>query len=226
MKETLNKYELIGIYGASGFGKEVLPLLRNILEQSAVRTRIVFIDDSPSLSELSGVPVISYEDFTSHKNIAAIIAIADSKVRQILTDKLRMSKINIIALTAESHIQMDDVKIGNGALICDNTMITSNVEIGKSFQMNIYSYVAHDCKIGDYVTFGPRVMCNGNVHVENYAYIGAGAMIKQGTPTKPLIIGEGAFIGMGAVVVKSVPPYSVVFGNPASVIKTLPHPSN
>jgi acetyltransferase-like isoleucine patch superfamily enzyme len=41
-----------------------------------------------------------------------------------------------------------------------------------------------------------------NIHIEDHAYIGTGAIIKQGTPDKPLVIGKGAVIGMGAVVTK------------------------
>ena len=93
--------------------------------------------------------------------------------------------------------------------------LTSNIKIGKFFHGNIYSYIAHNCIIGDYVTFAPRVNCNGNIHIHNHAYIGTGAIIKQGMADKPLIIGEGAIIGMGAVVTKDVPPGVVVIGNPA-----------
>ncbi len=37
---------------------------------------------------------------------------------------------------------------------------------------------------------------------EDHAYIGTGAVIKQGTPDQPLVIGKGAVVGMGAVVTK------------------------
>ena len=97
-------------------------------------------------------------------------------------------------------------------ILCPFTTITSNTKIGKGFHANIYSYVAHDCIIGDYVTFAPSVKCNGNVHIEEHAYIGTGAIIKQGTPEKPIVIGKGAVVGMGAVVTKSVKPGDVVFG--------------
>ena len=39
--------------------------------------------------------------------------------------------------------------------------------------------------IGDFVTFAPGVKCNGNIHIEDHVYIGAGAVIKQGTPAQP-----------------------------------------
>ena len=65
------------------------------------------------------------------------------------------------------------------------------------------------------MTFAPRVQCNGYVHIQDHAYIGASAVIKNGTDDAPLIIGKGAVIGMGAVVTKNVPPFTTVVGNPA-----------
>ena len=69
--------------------------------------------------------------------------------------------------------------------------------------------------MGDFVTFAPGVHCNGNVVVEDHAYIGTGAILKQGQPGQPLVIGKGAVVGMGAVVTKSVAPGATVVGNPA-----------
>jgi acetyltransferase-like isoleucine patch superfamily enzyme len=79
----------------------------------------------------------------------------------------------------------------------------------------MYSYVAHDCRIGDYVTFAPGVKCNGHIVIHDFAYIGTGAVLKPGSYGSPLVIGEGAVIGMGAVVTKNVGAGEVVAGNPA-----------
>jgi acetyltransferase-like isoleucine patch superfamily enzyme len=93
--------------------------------------------------------------------------------------------------------------------------LTSNIRIGRHFHANLYSCVEHDCVIGDFVTFAPGVRCNGNVHIGDHAYIGAGAIIRQGVAGAPVEIGAGAVIGMGAVVTRSVAPGMVVAGNPA-----------
>jgi acetyltransferase-like isoleucine patch superfamily enzyme len=103
-------------------------------------------------------------------------------------------------------VVMDDVVIGEGALLSPFVTLTSNIRIGRFFHANLYSYVEHDCVIGDFVTFAPGVKCNGNIVIEDHAYIGAGAVIKQGKPSQPLVIGRGAVVGMGAVVTKNVPP--------------------
>ncbi len=109
----------------------------------------------------------------------------------------------------------DGVTIGSGAILQPFVTLTANIIIGRCFHANIYSYVAHDCVIGDFVTFAPSVHCNGNVHIHDHAYIGTGAILRQGTPDKPLTIGAGAIVGMGAVVTKDVPPGVTVIGNPA-----------
>ena len=210
----------IGVYGASGFGKEVMPLVRQqypILLQA----QFVFIDDGQAGTTLNGYPVLSYADFVSHsaKHKAVTIAIANSRVREKLVIRLEQDGIQHLAVQAANTVVLDAVEIGEGSLLCPFSCLTSNIKIGKFFHANIYSYVAHDCIIGDYVTFAPAVKCNGNIHIEDHAYIGAGAVIKQGTPDKPLVIGKGAIVGMGAVVTKSVTAGVTVVGNPARILE-------
>jgi acetyltransferase-like isoleucine patch superfamily enzyme len=109
-------------------------------------------------------------------------------------------------------------EIGEGAIFCPFTTVTANAHIGKFFHANLYSYVAHDCMIGDYVTFGPSVHCNGGTVIKDHAYIGTGAVIREARDGKPIIIGEGAVVGMGAVVTRNVEPHTTVVGNPAAPI--------
>ncbi|MDH2926809.1 acetyltransferase [Lonepinella koalarum] len=206
----------IGIYGASGFGKEVMPLVRQQYPNLR-KENFVFIDDGSELNDLNQYRVISYNEFlsSSEQDKGVVIAIANSAVRELLSVKLEQDNIPQLSIQALNTVVLDDVVIGEGSILCSFTCLTSNIKIGKGFHANIYSYVAHDCIIGDYVTFAPSVKCNGNVHIEDHAYIGTGAVIKQGTPKRPITIGKGAVIGMGAVVTKSVPAGVTVFGNPA-----------
>jgi acetyltransferase-like isoleucine patch superfamily enzyme len=50
-------------------------------------------------------------------------------------------------------------------------------------------------------------------------YVGTGAVIKNGTPTQPIVIGDDAVIGAGACVTKSVAPGLTVVGVPARPIQ-------
>jgi sugar O-acyltransferase (sialic acid O-acetyltransferase NeuD family) len=211
---------LIGVYGASGFGKEVMPLVRQQFPILA-KENFIFIDDGKAGTHLNGYSVLTYTDFIKQpvSNKLVTIAIANSSVREKLVTQLNQDNIQHLAIQAINTVILDEVEVGEGSLLCPFTCLTSNIKIGKFFHANIYSYVAHDCVIGDYVTFAPGVKCNGNIHIEDHAYIGTGAIIKQGTPDKPLVIGKGAVIGMGAVVTKSVPAGVTVVGNPARILE-------
>ncbi|KZY84843.1 acetyltransferase [Oleiphilus sp. HI0081] len=210
--------EIYAVYGASGYGREVMPLVRQQYAQNDSNSQLfVFIDDNPTLNEVNSHKVYSYSEFlkldVNRKNVA--VAIANDEVREKLSIQCVEDGIHLLDVTASNVINMDDVSIDKGYILSPFVTLTSNIKIGKSFHANIYSYVAHDCVIGDYVTFAPGVKCNGNVHIEDHAYIGTGAILKQGTPNKPLVIGARAIIGMGAVVTKDVPPNTTVVGNPA-----------
>ncbi|MBE9400353.1 acetyltransferase [Acinetobacter albensis] len=210
----------IGIYGASGFGKEVMPLVREQYPHLS-KEQFVFIDDGQAGTFLNLYPVLSYSNFLANPSSekAVTIAIANSKVREKLVARLEQDNVKNIDVKASNVVILDEVQMGEGSLLCPFTCLTSNIKIGKFFHANIYSYVAHDCVIGDYVTFAPGVKCNGNIHIQDHVYIGTGAVIKQGTPEKPLVIGKGAIVGMGAVVTKSVAAGTTVVGNPARILE-------
>lgn len=207
-----------GVFGASGFGREVMPLVKQMALENDY---LVFIDDAPKSVTLNGYDVLTYEQFIAleNKSKKITIAIADSTIRKTLSTRIKNDEVETFQVEASNTVKMDHVSIDEGAILSPFVTLTSNVEIGSYFHANIYSYVAHDCKIGNFVTFAPSVKCNGNVYIEDFAYIGTGAIIKQGTPEKPLVIGKGAIVGMGAVVTKSVKAGDVVFGNPAKSFK-------
>lgn len=209
---------LYAVYGSSGFGREVMPLAVDYLKKNCLyHDNLVFIDDAMAGSVINGFSVLSYEEFIEYTAVEKYIAfaIANSSVRETLSEKTKLDGVKSWALHHSNVVEMHDVTIGEGSVLCPFVTLTSNIKIGQHFHANIYSYIAHDCVIGDYVTFAPGVKCNGNVHIEDHAYIGTGAIIKQGKPGRPLTIGKGAVIGMGAVVTKNVPAGETVIGNPA-----------
>jgi len=213
----------VAIFGASGCGRGVMPLARQLWAACGEPYQLVFVDDQPPATACNGHRVLTYAEWlaqpASSRHIN--IAIANSAVRQKLVQRCAADGVQFFEVRASNVVQLDDVQLGEGAILCPFVTLTSNIRIGKHFHANIYSYVEHDCVIGDYVTFAPGVMCNGNVVVQDHAYVGTGAVIKQGQPGQPLVIGQGAVVGMGAVVTKSVPPGVTVVGNPArQLVKT------
>lgn len=199
---------LIGVYGASGCGRGILPLLR----EQHPEADLVFIDDGKAPGHVNGHAIWAWSQFLAHEaaDKSVSLAIAAPKVRQSLAEKAALADIPLVEARAASVVQMDDVSIADGACLSPFVTLTSNIRIGRCFHANLYSYVEHDCVIGDFVTFAPGAKVNGNVTIGDCAYIGSGAVIRQGTT-----IGAGAVVGMGAVVIRDVQPGVTVVGNPA-----------
>ena len=211
------------IYSCNGFGREIVPPFRKALEAAGVRPDLVWVDDDPDFigKIVNGAPVLSFDQLTSaeHRDRLVSVAIAMPTARAKVVEKCEAAGLSFCSIVALDHSRYDDVEVKEGAICCANTMITSNVRIGRHFHLNIYSYVAHDCVVGDFVTFAPGVRCNGRVFIDDFAYIGTNAVFKQGQEGKPLRVGKGAVVGMGAVVTKDVPPGVTVVGNPAAPLK-------
>jgi sugar O-acyltransferase (sialic acid O-acetyltransferase NeuD family) len=209
---------LWGVFGAGGHGREVMPLARQQVTKADSHTaEVVFVVDEVQDNVVNGHRVISYAEFVraeaSRRSLA--IALGDGRARERVASRLASDGITPWTIFAESAQVLDATTIAEGALISPFSIITSNVRIGRFFQANTFCAVAHDCVIGDYVTLAPGARCNGNVHVGDFAFIGSGAVIREGRPGNPVRIGAGAIVGMGAIVTRDVHPGQKVVGNPA-----------
>ena len=201
----------VAIYGAGGFAREVAPLARAYSED------VVFVSDDPAQigTSLNGLRVIGFDALRRDPDRLISITVADGPTRRLIAERCRAEGLRFGTIKARTFVEYDNVEIAEGSIFCDFSMCTSNIRIGRFFHANLYSNIAHDTIIGDFVTLAPRVCINGNIVIEDDVYIGTGATFKQGLPTRPLVIGRGAVIGMGAVVTKNVEPGAIVVGNPA-----------
>ncbi len=84
--------------------------------------------------------------------------------------------------------------------------------VGDHCMFLAYSHVAHDCAIGNHVTFANNVMIGGHTTIGDRVIIGGGAGLHQFCT-----VGHHAFIGGMAAVAHDVIPYGLVMGNRASL---------
>ena len=142
----------------------------------------------------------------------------------IITHDSIKPDIDKTAYLAENATIIGNVKIGAGASIWFNTVLRgddSTITVGNytNIQDNstVHPEINQPMEIGDYVLIGH----NAIVHC---AKIGAGCLIGMGAILLSYSeIGENCIIGAGTLITqhKVIPPNSLVYGNPAKVIRTL-----
>ena len=211
---------LYGIFGCGGFGREGIELARETCLRehgSDAKFELCFIEHRPAATFVDGYPVLSIEQFAQIRDrqryFNILIANSDDRVKIAKEcETLGLTPFTIRSRTAEVHAT---ATIGEGAVLCQYSLVSANARVGRFFHLNHHSYVSHDCTVGDFVTFAPAVRCNGTVQIEDFAYLGSGAVIRNGMPGRHMRIGRRAIIGMGAIVVKPVPEGVTVVGNPA-----------
>lgn len=117
-----------------------------------------------------------------------------------------------LAVDAEAGARLrigDDTRIARGMTI----ECSCSIVIGRGVSTS--DDVAVVDSLGPYGHGSARAAgLAGPVVIEDGAYLGCGAVVGPG-----VVVGRGAFVGERAVVVDDVPPHSVVYGNPALVVR-------
>ncbi|MFT0867451.1 acyltransferase [Pseudomonas sp. CAM1A] len=123
-------------------------------------------------------------------------------------------------------------KIGRECNLCAHTLIEGDVVVGDRVTLKSGVFLWDGTRIEDDVFVGPNATFTNDPMPRSKVYPGSfsGITVKQGasiganaTLLPGITIGRGAMVGAGAVVTKSVPDFAVVVGNPAKIIRTLPH---
>tara|TARA_B100000886_G_scaffold337072_1_gene297072 strand:+ start:395 stop:1042 length:648 start_codon:yes stop_codon:yes gene_type:complete len=211
------KKNYLAFYGAGGCGRSLIPIAKEDYKNSI----IIFVDDYNKSKKINGIQIINFKQLISlslKNNVKVIVSIADNNARLKIVKKLKKNKLNCAQLISNKSTIMDYVKIGEGAVISPYVTLGSNVKIGKYFHANLYSYIEHDCEIGDFVTLAPGAKCNGNVKIEDNVFVGSGAIIINGNKKRKITIGKNAIIGAGTVIIKNVKANSKIVGNPGRYI--------
>jgi acetyltransferase-like isoleucine patch superfamily enzyme len=120
----------------------------------------------------------------------------------------------------------DEVVVGRGSLVENDTVIGARVRIQANAYVTAYSTLEDDVFIAPGVTTTndnfmgrteKRLELMRGPTIRRGARVGGGAVLLPG-----IEIGEEAFVGAGAVVIRDVPPRTVVVGNPARAIREVP----
>lgn len=207
------------IFGAGGFGREVLQILRDInLATPGTWNPIGFIVDAEYNTQpfVQGLPVLgNVEWLRKNKETQVVIAVGSSIARCRIATKIINECDNSFATLVHPKAWLGEyVHVGCGSVICAGALITTDIHIGKHVHINIGSTIGHDAVLNDFVTLNPSVNISGNVTLQKGVDVGTGSVVIPHTH-----VGSWAIIGAGSTVIKSLDDNVTAVGVPARVIK-------
>lgn len=213
----------IAIFGAGGFGREVLQIIHDINSSSNESTKIWepvgFIVDATFLAKntVQQLPILGDIEWL-HANplVQIVLAIGSSATRSRIAREIESRVSNRFSTLIHPRAWMGkNVKIGSGSIICAGSLITTDITIGQHVHVNIGSTIGHDAILNNLVTINPGVNISGNSVLGEGVEIGTGSVLLPHTE-----VGPWSIVGAGTVVTKSLNANVTAVGVPARVIKS------
>lgn len=207
------------IIGAKGFAKEVLEIAHQLNELE----NLAFYDDvNDNINEplFNRFPVLKTIEDTSNyfKTIdnRFTIGIGNPVLRKKLYEKFAALGGIFTSTISKSYIGSYDVIIGEGTNLLSGVTISNSVKIGIGAILYYNSIITHDCIIGDFVEISPGVTILGRCKIGNYCQIGANTTILP-----DINIGSNVIVGAGTVITRDVPDNCLIVGSPGRIKKEL-----
>ncbi len=194
------------IYGAGGHGKVVLDAM-----QVAGIICDGFVDDS-GVAKWMDLDVLTLSSLDLSKQTHLHLAIGSCKVREAIVNKL--AAVSYFSVIHPAASIAKTAEIGLGTLIAAQAVVAPDAQVGSHCIINHSAVVDHDCIVGDYSHIAPQSSLGGATKIGKGVLIGAGAVVMPG-----ITVEDYAVIGAGAVVTKNVSAGTVVVGNPAKKMK-------
>ena len=208
----------IVIIGCGAFAREVNWIIGRINDKNPEFNVIGFVDDNKKTHGciIDGVKVLGdINKLSDLGKIYTVCAVSNVNARRKLIEKAssfeNVSFATIIDPTAICH---KTASIGEGSILCTNTMVNVETQIGRHVAMVDRSAVGHNSEVGDYSVLYVGAVVAGNSYVGECCELGMGSNVIQGKT-----IGKNTVIGAGACVVKDIPDNCTAVGVPAKVIK-------
>lgn len=191
----------LAIFGYGGHAKEVAC-------QIGVPNIEFYVDDE--YVHGTAKPISAFNP----KERKMIIGVADPVEREKIVNKLPKETYYYTFVHPTAQLMSWDIEIGDGSFIGANSILTTNIKIGKHAILNRGNQIGHDCIIGNYFSAMPGAIVSGNVHIGNRVYLGTNSTIIE-----KKFLTHDIKLGANAVVTKDIISIGTYVGVPAKKIK-------
>jgi sugar O-acyltransferase (sialic acid O-acetyltransferase NeuD family) len=190
----------LALFGYGGHAREVA---------CQINQEVTFFVDDEYANDIAK-PISEFDP----EEYLMMVAVADSYNRKAVVDRLPKETKYFTFIHPSVQIMDDNIEVGEGSFIGANSILTTNIKLGKHALLNRGNHIGHDCFIGDYFSAMPNAVLGGNVWIDNKVYLGSCSNIKE-----KIRIVANVTIGMSAAVIRNITEPGVYVGIPSKKIK-------
>lgn len=192
------------LIGAGGFAREIKAHMK-------MPNMKCYVDDE--FHDGSNETVFPLSMFNPNTQIALVV-VGDPSERNNIVKKLPSETKYFTFIHPSAIILDNNINIGDGSIVCANTILTTNISIGKHSHINLSSTIGHDVVIGDFITLAPGTKISGNCVIGDRVYFGSNSSVRQ-----KINICNDVTIGLNTGVVKDITSSGTYIGTPSKKIK-------
>jgi sugar O-acyltransferase (sialic acid O-acetyltransferase NeuD family) len=207
------------VVGAGGMGREIASVIQESMTtpETSYEFKGFVAEDIPNSNLISKLHA-SYlgnmqwvkKNIGIEDEVNFIVGIGNGHIREKVETELENSGYRLATVIHKDVHIGKQVEIGVGTFIAAGCVLTTNIHLGKSVQLNIGCLINHEVFLGDYVTLSPGVCLTGNVTVGESTTIFTNSTVLPG-----IEIGSNCTIGAGSTVVNNIESGKLVKGTPA-----------
>jgi len=190
----------LAIFGFGGHSKEVAVQINHPVT--------FFVDDE--YIEEGANPISSFNP----EIYKIIVAVSDSQQRKKIVEKLPEDTKFFTFVHPTAILMSKDITIGEGSFIGANSILTTNIQIGKHAILNRGNQIGHDTIIGNFFSAMPGAIVSGNVSIGDRVYFGTNSTVIEKKK-----ISNDVIIGANGVVVNNLIEPGTYVGVPVKKIK-------
>lgn len=187
------------LYGNGEFSK----LLKYYIENDSNREVVAVTVDRKYISSntFEGLPLVAFEEcetYYSPEKYEILICVGYSKmntIRQEIFRKCKDKGYKIASYIHNSAIIADNVELGEGNIILENTLIQPFCKIGDGNLIWYKVSIAHECNIGNFNTIAGMCSISGIVKIKNNCFLGNNSTIRDKINlANYTLVGAGTYI--------------------------------
>lgn len=195
----------IVIVGGGGFGRELYGYIKGDLSAGRLKGYALagVLDDNPDCELAVKSQELAYlgalASFEPQGNEVLVIAIGKASIRRNIFDQIKRRGISLFTYVHSSAQVMPDVTLGEGAVVCPNSIINVGAKLGDNVAVNVFCSIGHGASIGHHAVLSPYSALSGDSKLGVCGFMGTRATLFPG-----VVMGAGCIVDAHSAVRQSV----------------------